>query len=56
MRSSAEIVVFDNIELNVVVEEGALDWPEVEEDMKSEVSKEEGKVLASSNVCVEPLS
>ena len=56
MRSSAEVIIIHNVELDVIVEESALDRPHIEEDMDSEVAKEESQVLASSHKGIEPLA
>ena len=56
MRGGAVVIIVNNIELDVVVKEGALNWPDIKEEVKSEVSKEEGQVLASSKECVQSLA
>ena len=56
MWGSAVVIIVNNIELDVVVKEGALDWPDIEEEVKSEVPKEESQVLASSKESVQSLA
>ena len=56
MRRSAPGIVVDDIELDIVVKPCASDWPDIEEEMESEIPKIEGYVLAASNVGMEPLT
>ena len=52
MGRSAVVIVVNNVELDIVVKERALDWPNIEEEMDSEVAEEERQVLSSAQVCV----
>ena len=56
MGSRAEIIIVNNVKLDIIVKESALYWPDIEEDVDSEVAKEEGQVLATSNVSMESLA
>ena len=56
MGSRAEIIIINNVKLDIIVKESALYWPDIEEDVDSEVAKEEGQVLATSNVSMESLA
>jgi len=40
--SSAVVIVLNNVELHIIVKEGASDWPYIKEEMKSEVAEIEG--------------
>ena len=56
MGSSAVIIVFYNIKLYIVVKECAFDWPKVKEEVESEVAKEEGNIVATTNKSMESLT
>ena len=56
VKCVAPVVVAFNTELKIVIKESASYWPNIEEEMESEISKEERQVLTATNVSVQSLA